>query len=112
MQATKPEIAVASAARGPTSGERGKTGNQYGHLAMEVFDRVRPCTLRVAAHSVAICNRGFNCEEKPNETRAVYSTASSGTVVVKSNGSRWEVSEDGKIFHTPAAAHTAQCGKE
>ena len=112
VQATKPEIAVASAARGRTSGPTKKQGNKYGHLAKEVFDRVRPCTSRASAHSVVFCDGPFRCKEKSNETRTVYSTASSGTVVVKSDGSGWEVSEDGGSFHTPTVANTSQCGIE
>ena len=110
VQATKPEIAVASAARGQTSGPPKEQGNQYGHLAKEVFDRVRPCTSKVSAHSVVFCDGPFQCEEESNEIRAVYSTASSGTIVVKSDGSGWEVSEGGRSFHTPVAASTSQCG--
>ena len=112
VQATKPEIAVASAARGRTSGPTNKQGNGYGHLAKEVFDRVRPCTSKVSAHSVVFCDGPFQCKEKSNETRAVYSTASSRTVVVKSDGSGWEVSEDGGSFRIPAAANTSQCSSK
>ena len=109
VRATKPEIAVASATRG-TRNPKKKQGNQYGHMGKKVFDRVRPCTSNVPAHSVIFCRRGFDCKDKGNETRAVYSTASSGTIVVKSDGSGWKVSENGKNFHTPSATDTSQCG--
>ena len=109
VQATKPEIAISSAARGALEPAK-KQGNQYGHLAKEVFDRVRPCTLKVSAHSVIFCDRPFQCKEKSNETRAVYSTASSGMIVVKSAGWGWEVSDDGENFHPPVDTDTSQCG--
>ena len=108
MKATKPEIAVASAARGRTSGS-GKRGNGYGHLAKEVFDRVRPCTSLVSTHPVVFCDGKYNCSES-NEDRAVYSTASTGALVVRSGGSGWEVSVDGTNFESPSNANTSQCG--
>lgn len=81
----KPQIAIASSG----------IENSHGHPSKEVIDRLRNSTVSTTAHELMIGTgkRGsYKFPIIPGETESIFNTASSGTIVVRSNGTGYETS--------------------
>ncbi len=83
-----PEVAIVSA--GPS--------NSHGHPSQDVIDRLEPHTVSSANHTITAASgtRGnYQWHPQDNYVEAIYNTTTSGTLVVTSDGSGWQVEMEG-----------------
>jgi competence protein ComEC len=77
----KPEISVVSAG----------ANNSYGHPAEVVVERVAPYADSAPHHTLKVWDGQDDPKVRSNYTKAIYSTANSGDIVVSTNGSTYQV---------------------